>query len=60
MPVKGIPPSGDPLLHEKLKNKYDGVMLLYDGMPHCIHDVVFGKKRGENRYLLLGINASFE
>ena len=48
MPVKGIPPSGDPLLHEKRKNKYDGVMLLYDGVPHCIHDVVFEKKRGEN------------
>ena len=60
MPVKGIPPSGDPLLHEKLKNKYDGVMLLYDGVRYCIHDVVFEKKRGENRYLLLGINDSFE
>ena len=60
MPPKGIPPSGDALLHDKLKNKYVGIMLLYDGMPYLIHDVVFDKKRGDNRYLLLCINSSFK
>jgi hypothetical protein len=60
MPIGGIPPSGDALLHAKLKNKYEGVMLLYDGVPHQVHDVLFEKKRGDNRYFLLGINAMFE
>ena len=57
MPSNGIPPSGDALLHDKLKNKYVGILLLYDGMPYSIHDVIFEKKRGNNQYLLLGVNS---
>jgi len=59
-PLEGLSPRGDEILEERLRTKFVGMKLLWNGTLFWIHSVVLRKKRGDNKYVLIAINESFE
>jgi hypothetical protein len=59
-PTGGLSTRGDDMLHERLKNKFIGIKLIYQDNLFWIHNVVLMKKRGDNKYVLIAINENFE
>jgi hypothetical protein len=56
----GLSPRGDDLLEERIRKKFLGMKLLWSNNLFWIHSVVLNKKRGDNKYVLIAINESFE
>jgi hypothetical protein len=59
-PPHGLGPRGDDFLEERLRTKFLGMKLLWNTNLFWIHTVVLRKKRGDNKYVLIAINESFE
>ena len=56
----GLSPRGDDILEERIRKKFLGMKLLWNNNLFWIHSVVLNKKRGDNKYVLIAINESFE
>ena len=59
-PPHGLSPRGDDILEERIRKKFLGMKLLWNNTLFWIHTVVLRKKRGDNKYVLIAINESFE
>jgi hypothetical protein len=59
-PPHGLGPRGDDFLEERLRTKFLGMKLLWNTNLFWIHSVALRKKRGDNKYVLIAINESFE
>ena len=59
-PPDGLSPRGDDILEERIRKKFLGMKLLWSNNLFWIHSVVLNKKRGDNKYVLIAINESFE
>jgi len=59
-PPDGLSPRGDDILEERIRKKFLGIKLLWNNTLFWIHSVVLRKKRGDNKYVLIAINESFE
>ena len=59
-PPDGLSPRGDDILEERIRKKFLGMKLLWSNNLFWIHSVVLRKKRGDNKYVLIAINESFE
>ena len=59
-PPDGLSPRGDDILEERIRKKFLGMKLLWNNTLFWIHSVVLRKKRGDNKYVLIAINESFE
>ena len=59
-PPGGLSSRGDDMLHERPKNKFIGIKLIYMDNLFWIHNVVLMKKWGDNKYVLIASNENFE
>jgi hypothetical protein len=59
-PTGDLSARGDHMLHERLKNKFLGIKLIYMDNLFRIYNVILMKKRGDNKYVLIAINENFD